>query len=184
MFGLVRKKTHREVLRLWGEAEHAWRANEASLHALLAEKDKLINSTERAKVLADLESALLLIQAYQRALSMVSASDPNIIKANALLEKWGKQGDPHATYLGASNSRDLMGKVPEGYGRTSEREAPQTRWEREEEEWGDEAYGTATVRIEAEAVDEGDDKEPGYTRARIRFVDTDVKDPAPVATEE
>ncbi len=176
MFGLVLKKTHREVLRLWGEEEHAWRANEAALHKLLDEKDTLINSTERKKVLDDLELALNLVQAYQRALSMVSASDPNIIKANALLEKWGKHGDPHATYLGATAT-----PPPATYSEFKlDSTSIKSRLEQKEEFYGEEAYGSATVRIEAVPIEE-EDKEPGYTRARIRFVDVEedpVVDPA------
>lgn len=211
MLGLTRTKTHRRAI---AEQAETFAAMEASLHKVLVEKDgqlaeqdALINSTERMTVLGDLEEALNLMQAYQRVLSMMSLSDPNIIKANALLEKYGKKGDPNATYLGAqtrgeSSSRDLMGRIPESYGRITP-VAPQgrvlargessgeniehpddergefvfdpasskTRVEQEEEYWGDEAYGSGTVRIEAVPIDEGEDKEPGYTRARIQFVD-------------
>ncbi len=194
MFGLVLKRTHREALRLWGKEEHAWRVNEGSLHKLLVEKDQLLNSTEREKVLVDLESALNLIQAYQRALGIGSLSDPNIIKANALLEKWGKKGDPQATYFGFQtqgkfSSKDLLRKIPDP---TPVTEAPEfafdptsskNRTEQEEDYWGDEAYGSATVRIEVAAVDEGDDKEPGYTRAQVRFVDIDTEPETTTAKE-
>lgn len=210
MFGLVLKRTHRRALQQWGEEEHASRDREAGLHKLLVEKDgqlreqdALINSTERMQVLGDLEEALNLMQAYQRVLSMMSLSDPNIIKANALLEKYGKKGDPNATYLGAqtrgkSTSQDLLGKIPDSYDAfahhasaeipTSKGDefvfdpaSPKTRQEQEEEYWGEEAYGSAHIRIEAEAIDEGGKKEPGYTRASVRFVDLNAEEP-PVLT--
>jgi hypothetical protein len=61
--------------------------------------------------------------------------------------------------------------------------SPQTRidshipqWEREEKEWGYEAYAKGNVRIEAEAIDEDDGKEPGYTRARVSIFDSELED--------
>lgn len=171
MFGLVRKKTYEKALQTWGEDEQRWRQEEERLGGIIAEKDKVLTSTEREKVLADLELALNLIQAYQRALSMISASDPNIIRANALLEKWGKKGDPHATYLGATSAPTSRGSF------AMDPTSTKSRWDQEEEFYGDEAYGTATVRVEAEPIDEGEDKEPGYTRARIRFVDVEDEEP-------
>src|SRR5208282_4098746 len=158
MFGLVRRKTHEEALHQWGVEEHAHRAEENRLLDIIIEQDKILNSTERAKVLANLEEALNLIEAYQRALSILSASDPNIIRANAFLEKFNRKGDPNATYLGAqtrgkSSSKDLMGTVPDSYGafkRPGPAEVPtpkgdefvfdpassKTRIEQEEEYWG------------------------------------------------
>lgn len=186
MLGLTLTKTHRRALQQWGEEEHASREREAGLHQALVEKDKqlaeqdkLINSTERMEVLGDLEAGLNLVQAYQRVLSMMSLSDPNIIKANALLEKYGKKGDPNATILGAqprgiTTSEDIKERIGGASGEfVFDPTSPKTRWQQEEEYWGAEAYGSGNVRIEAEAVDEGDEKEVGYTRARIRFVDTD-----------
>ncbi len=186
MFGLILKRTHRRALQQWGEEEHAHRAEENRLLDIIIKHDKVLRSTERNKVLADLELALNLVQAYQRALVIASASDPNIAKANALLRRWGKQGEPAATYLGARRNGDwneTMGTPPPPSksfaGPTPE---ASERWKREEEEWGDEAYGQAHVRIEAEALDEGDAKEPGYTRASIRFVDVDTKEPSALVT--
>jgi len=168
MFGLVRRKTHEEALHQWGVEEHAHRAEENRLLDIIIEQDKILNSTERAKVLANLEEALNLIEAYQRALSILSASDPNIIRANAFLEKFNRKGDPNATILGAKPEFEFdptrTKKVPGGM-------TTMTRQEQEEEYWGDEAYGSGMVRIEAVPIDEGELKEPGYTRATIRFVD-------------
>ena len=186
MFGLVRKKTLDKTLRLWGLAEHAFREEEERLGGIIGEKERLINSTERKTILADLELALNLMQAYQRALSLVSASDPNIIKANALLEKYGKQGDSNATILGAQPrgkvaSKDIADRIAQAHGEfVFDSASSKSRWEQEEEYYGAEAYGSGTVRIEAEPIDEGDDKEPGYTRARIRFVDMDAPEDPPV----
>src|SRR5208282_2540750 len=101
MFGLVRRKTHEEALHQWGEGEHAHRAEENRLLDIIIEQDKILDSAERAKVLADLEEGLNLIEAYQRALVILSASDPNIIRANAFLEKFNRMGHPNATILGA-----------------------------------------------------------------------------------
>jgi len=200
MLGLTRTKTHRRIIAEQGET---FAAREASLHKVLVEKDAILNSTERNRVLADLEEGLNLIEAYQRALSILSASDLNIIRANAFLEKFNRKGDPNATYLGAqtrgkSSSRDLMGTVPDSYGafkRPGPAEVPtpkgdefvfdpassKTRIEQEEEYWGAEAYGSGHIRIEAEAIDEGDEKEPGYTKANVRFVDLRAEEPPVLA---
>lgn len=185
---IITKKKHEYVLGLARRQKKAMRESfESQIRdgtTKLQEAERVLHSTEREKVLADLETALNLIQEYQRVLSQMSASDPNIIKANALLEKWGKKGDPNATYLGAQQ------RVPSWSGNESIRDEfstvipPKTRWEREEEEYGDEAYGSGNVRIEAEAIDEGDEKEPGFTRAHIRFVDLDEEPEALTAAKE
>lgn len=198
MLGLTRTKTHRRAIE---EQAETFAAREASLHAVLVEKDAILNSTERNKVLTDLETALCLIEAYQRALSIVGASDPNIIKANAFLEQFNRKGNPSATILGAQNqgkvsSFEIANAIREAREEGTAREEfvfdptrmhekkypdeeprPVTRQEQEEEHWGDEAYGSWGVRIEAVPIDEGENKEPGYTRARIQFVDANP-DPA------
>jgi hypothetical protein len=168
MWFVVSKKEHHRVLESWGHAEYESRQE-------IEDKDAILASTEREKVLTDLQAALNLIRGYQRSLSIASYSDPQIIEANALLEKYGMKGDANATYLGFQQKGavraphkdhvelDALLDVP--------LDRPKTRWEREEEEYGEESYGKGNVRIEAMAIDEGEDKEPGYTRAHIRFVD-------------
>lgn len=173
MLGLTRTKTHRRAI---AEQAETFAAREASLHAVLVEKDAILNSTERNKVLTDLETALCLIEAYQRALGIVGASDPNIIKAIAFLEQVSSFEIANAIHEAREEgtareefvfdpTRMHEKKYPD------EEPRPVTRQEQEEEHWGDEAYGSGTVRIEAVPIDEGEDKEPGYTRARIQFVD-------------
>lgn len=186
MWFVVSKKRYEREIDGWIEEENSWLEHERNLEGTVAEQTKVLKSTEREKVLADLQSALNLMRSYQRSLSTMSASDPQIVEANALLEKYGMQGEPAATYLGFQRK----GAVHEPRMTHEDRielealldpptvkptEPPKTRWEREEEEYGDEAYGKGNVRIDAEAIDEGDDKEPGYTRARIHFVDVDAE---------
>lgn len=145
--------------------EHAWQGLLTEKDRLLTEKDRVLNSTERMKVLADLELALNLIQAYQRALILVSASDPNIIKADALLEKWNLKGEANATYLGFRKNSSALDPI----------------LEREEKDWEYGAYGSGNVSITAEAIDEGGDKEPGYTRARVNVA---VAEPEPLTEDK
>ena len=171
MWFVVSKKKHQAVLDEWGHEEHNWHEIFSEQDAKIDEQAAILKSSEREQVLTDLETSLKLIQQYQRSLSMISASDPNITAANRLLKKYGLKGDPNATYLGAT-SHPLKSK-----------------WQEEEERWGDEAYGSGTVRIEAEAIDEGENKEPGYTRGRIQYTDLDAEDPpilaaAKATTEE
>jgi hypothetical protein len=73
---------------------------------------------------------------------------------------------PRPAYLGSPQAR-IDSKIPQ--------------WEREEKEWGDEAYGSGNVVITAKAIDEGDDKEPGYTRASMHFAEDEDKDPPALA---
>lgn len=169
MFGLVRKKTHDEAIRLWGEALGHWDDDARYWRE---------RYTEQQQVLEEGQEGLNLIEAYQRALSVISAADPNIARANAFLEKFNRKSDPNATYLGAQRTADWnekMGTPPPGPSRTFALPTSEARdrWKREEEEWGDEAYGQGHVRIEAEAIDEGEEKEPGITRAQVRFVDVE-----------
>lgn len=116
----------------------------------LLEAQKRLQSTERHKVLADLEEALTLIAGYQHALTVLCAADPQVLKADALLERW-----------------EVI--LPSRYLHSSLKE--------EEDKWGNEAYGKITLGIESEVIDEGDKKEPGYTRARIRVVDKTIPEP-------
>jgi hypothetical protein len=156
MWFVVSKKRYRETNDLWQVRENEWNRIFSDQRAKLSNQVAILKSTERNKVLDDVQSALALIQQYQRALSMISTSDPNITKANRLLRKYGLKGDPSATYLGATSS--MLKK----------------QWQEEEEKWGDEAYYSGYARIEAEVIDEGEDKEPGYTRARIHFSESDL----------
>lgn len=192
MWFVVSKKEHRRVLDQWGKDEHDAREQVEELAATnraqrksIAEKDTILQSTERRTILADLEKALNLVVGYQRALSTIGASDSQISEANLLLERYGLKGVENASYLGFQRRGDIQEpreKAETVVGLEKLTSAPEEtgldRWRREEEIWGEEAYGSGVVRIEAEAVDEGDDKEPGYTRARIRFVDASADDAA------
>lgn len=149
---------------------------ERELRDDIAAKDALLKSTEREQVLFDLQKALNLIRDYQRSLNIAALADPKISQANALLKKYGIKGEENASYLGFQRTAsfhepDVNDGSAVDLAAIAPTEKPKTRWEREEEEWGDEAYGSETVRIEAEAIDEGDNKEDGYTRARINFYD-------------
>lgn len=185
MWFVVSKKRYEKEIDEWYEEEGAWLRREHALETTVAEQTKVLKSTERETVLTDLQAALNLVRGYQRVLSLASYSDPQIIKANALLEKYGMKPEENAMYLGFQQGGAVQ--VPQTAQETrveldslvaqSSTERPKTRWEREEEFWGDEAYGKGNVRIEAEALDEGDDKEPGYTRAQVRFVDLDDDSP-------
>jgi hypothetical protein len=182
MWFVVSKKQHQAVLDEWGKQEHRLCDELRAVEDKYDQQDKVLKSTEREKVLASLQEALRLVQEYQRALASLSAADPNIVQANALLEKWSLKGEPNATYLGFRQNSPALDPIfrPESIG-TSDF-APNNQWEREEEYWGDEAYGSANVRIEMEAIDEGEEKEEGYTRARVRFVDLDVDASTPSGT--
>jgi hypothetical protein len=192
MWFVVSKKKYQEALNEWGREEHFWNEVSDDLIAEIEEKEKVLKSPEREKVLVDLEEALNLVQAYQRALDILSAADPNITRANDLLRRWDKAPESK-TYLGMRTHADWdehMGEPPPQV-KTFMGPRPEAvaRWKREEEAWGDEAYGSGHVRIEAKAIDEGDEKEPGYTRAHIRYADLDAEDPpllaaAKATTEE
>jgi hypothetical protein len=176
MWFVVSKKKHQEVLNEWGREAHFWDKIIDEQDAEFDEKEKILKSTEREKVLIDLEEALNLVQAYQRALDTLSAADPNITRANDLLRRWDKHPESK-TYLGMRTHADWdehMGEPPPQV-KTFMGARPEAiaRWKQEEEKWGDEAYGSGRVRIEAEAIDEGEDKEPGYTRAHIYFAESE-----------
>ena len=183
MWFVVSKKQYQREIDGWFEEEAAWLRRERELEDTIAEKDAVLKSTEREKVLTDLQAALNLVRGYQHSLSIASYSDPQIIEANALLEKYGMKGEGSATYLGFKQAGAVQ--VPrathpdhvelDGLLGQPSTERPETLWEREEKKWGAEAYGSGNVRIEAVALDEGDDKEPGYTRAHVQFVDLDAE---------
>jgi hypothetical protein len=171
MWFVVSKKRYYEHLNQWGLAERKRQAKIGELEKTIEDQDARPRSTEREKVLQDLQEAFNLILGYQRALTIVGGADPQISKANALLERYGLQGEASASYLGF--------KRVEGFKEPRAEESPKRLspewWAQEEKRWGTEAYGNANVRIEAEAIDDGDDKEPGYTRAVVRFVDLDAE---------
>lgn len=183
MWFIVSKKKHHRVLDEWGAMERELRDEIESLGSTVAEqqgniaaKDALLKSTEREQVLFDLQNALNLIRDYQRSFNVAAVADPKISQANALLKKYGIECEESASYLGfqrtvSFHEPDVSDGTAVDLAAIAPTEKPKKRWEREEEEWGDEAYGSGTVRIEAEAIDEGDDKEDGYTRARINFYD-------------
>jgi multidrug efflux pump subunit AcrA (membrane-fusion protein) len=195
MWFVVSKKRYERQVKLAKARREQILAQDLALAArqrYLDQAQAILKSTEREKVLTDLEEALNLVQAYQRALDTLSAADPNITRANDLLRAWDKVPESK-TYLGMRTHADWnehMGEPPPQV-KTFMGPRPEAvdRWKHEEKEWGDEAYGTAYVRIEAEAVEEGNKKEPGYTRAHLRFVDLDAEDPpilaaAKATTEE
>lgn len=170
MWLIVSKKRHHEVLDQWGHAEHEWREEAGELGKTIEDQAKLLSSTEREKVLRDLQDALNLIRDYQRALATIGTADPQISKANTLLERYGMKGEESASYLGFQR----VGGVKEPRAEKSPERLSPEWWQQEEKRWGAESYGEARVRIEAKAIDESDDKEPGYTRASMRFVDLDA----------
>jgi len=133
----------------------------------LHEYEKRWKSPDGVRVLNDLQDALNLIREYQRYLHLASFADPSHNRANALLKSWGM--NPYST-------PDQGGTVSQP-GQPPKEETLEEKLAREEKEWGEEAYGSGTVRMELEAIDEGDAKEPGYTRARVRFVDVTPEEP-------
>lgn len=179
MWFITRKRYQKEIDDLkarWGSAHQVQARVIKELERHKQDKNAILKSTEREQVLFDLQSALNLIRDYQHAYVMLSMADPKISQANALLQKYGIAIEEHATYLGFKRTADfhepdvgdgtavdLATIAPQG--------RPKTHWEREEEKWGAEAYGSGTVRIEAEVIDEGEDKEDGFTRAKISFYD-------------
>lgn len=181
----ITRKRHRAEINDWKarwEEDHRTQAKIiVGLERHKQEKDAILKSTEREQVLFDLQAALNLVRDYQRAYSIMSMADPKISQANALLRKYGIEIEENATYLGFRRSADFHEPdVGERHlvdlAAIAPVDPPKTHWEREEEKWGDEAYGSGTVRIEAETVDEGDGKEPGYTRAQVRFYDLDEEE--------
>jgi hypothetical protein len=184
MFGLTRTKKYEEVV----EDLKATRLEKARIDLdrwdilfELHQAEHLLKGTERQKVLADLQDALNLIIGYQRALHTIAAADPNVMKADALLKRWGMKSETQS-YLGAKRPHPAEPSkqkqtVVDLASITETGKDLLDRLKQEEEKWGDEAYGSAHVRIEAEAIDEGEEKEPGYTRARVRFVDVGEDDP-------
>lgn len=186
MWFVVSKKRFYKTLDAWGKVERALHDEIEKLDVLVAEqqgnieaKDQILKSTEREKVLVDLQSALNMIRDYQRSLSVIGTSDPSILQANTLLEKYGMEGDPGASYLGFKRSGAVKEPRPKQTTEVdlnaivSKKETLDEYIEREEKVWGEEAYGSGNVRIEARAIDEGDSKEEGYTRAEIGFFDAD-----------
>ena len=174
MWFVVSRKKYREHINLWLEREDRWNEIFQRERSKVNDQAAILKSGERKRVLADLNEALNLVQAYQHALDILSAADPNITRANALLRRWNKAPESK-TYLGMRTHADWnehMGELPPQV-KTFTGPNPEAidRWKQEEEVWGDEAYGSGHVRIDAEVIDEGDNKEPGYTRARIRYVD-------------
>lgn len=166
MWFVVSKKRHEKTLDRWHQEQQGRRKEATGLREKIEDQDARLSSTEREKVLRDLQDALNLIRDYQRVLAIIGTADPQISKANALLERYGMQGEASASYLGFRRVEGL--KEPRAE-ESPERLSPEW-WAQEEKRWGAEAYGEGNVRIEVEALDEGDEKEPG-TRAKLHFVD-------------
>ena len=146
---IITKKKHEYVLGLARRQKKAMRESfEGQISdwtTKLQEAEKVLHSTEREKVLVDLEEALNLVQAYQRALDTLSAADPNIGRANDLLRRWDKEPESK-TYLGVRTHADWNEKMGEPSLQVKAFMGPSAeaidRWKREEEEYGDEAYGS------------------------------------------
>lgn len=167
MWFIVSKKRHQKGIDEFFAKEDAWLLRECKLEAMIEDQAKLLGSTEREKVLRDLQDALNLIRCYQRVLATIGTADPQISKANTLLERYGMQGEANASYLGFQR----IGGFKEPRAEESPMRLSSEWWAQEEKRWGAAAYGKGNVRIEVEALDEGDEKEPGYTRAKLHFVD-------------
>lgn len=170
MWLVVSKKRHHEILDQWGHAEHEWCEEAGKLGKTIEDQEKRLGATEREKVLRDLQDALNLIRDYQRTLAIIGTADPQTSQANSLLEHYGMKGEESASYLGFQRTGGL--KEPRGEV-SPERLSPEW-WTQEEKRWGTESYGEAHVRIEAEAIDEGDSKGLGHAHAHIHFVDLDA----------
>lgn len=179
MWFVVSKKKYKAALDDWGREESNWHEIFSEQDAKIDEQAAILKSSEREKVLVDLEEALNLVQTYQRALDILSAADPNITRANDLLRRWDKLPESK-TYLGMRTHADWDEHMGEPPSQTKTFVGPRPEaidcWKQEETEWGDEAYGSGHVRIEAEALDEGSNKEPGYIRARIQYIDLDAEE--------
>lgn len=137
------EETYRELLETEREAHnHAKRrlveVEERQRHDRVGYEKRLKLALEPYSqdgkiVLASLEQALNLIRQYQRSLWILRAYDPQYMEADGLLQKWGMKG----------NDKMVNG-------------VPVTTWEEEQEEWGDEGTGEATMELVAERTGEGD----------------------------
>jgi hypothetical protein len=182
MWFVISKKKHQEALNEWGFEEHFWNEVIGELNFKIEEKDKVLKSSEREKVLDDLQSALHLIQDYQRSLSIVCAADPHYTKADALLDKYGLQGDsqkivgglqttPHKpTIIGVDYHGKAVGMVGnEGVTtRVGTEQELRTQTREDEQVFGDQSYGQEKATLMAERTDDGD---------RLFFVPKDEVDP-------
>jgi hypothetical protein len=202
---LMRAKTHRRIL---GEAAHdhqkqlnGCRADLATRDARIREYVKLESNPEAIarwtspdgkRVLNDLQSALRLIQEYQRSLSVVLAADPHYREADALLEQWGMKGDPAKVVAGfqniqtppsvievnergkaVSSRRDVVTGACEPIVRAhvGNEEEIEKRTQGDAALYGDQAYGQETATLVAERTPEGD---------RLYFVRKDEQVPEDV----
>jgi hypothetical protein len=184
MWFVVSKKRHEEALDGWHQEQLGRRKEATELHEKIEDRDARLSSTEREKVLADLESALHMIQDYQRSLSIICAADPYYIKADTLLDKYGLSGDFHKIVAGFQATPhkpttievDHQGKAVGVVNRPAdgvittrvgtEKELIKQTFE-DEQKFGDQSYGQEKATLMAERTDEGD---------RLFFVPQDEKD--------
>lgn len=196
MWFVISKRRHREICQEYFDQSFdrlkALGETIEDIEQEIERQDVLLKGTERQKVLTDIQLAVNLVAGYQRALSSLAAADPYVLAADAFLERWGAKSETNS-YLGFERpnpfepapdhqtSMDLDEIIPlDGTVmlESKRRELPsRTQIEEEEIRWGEEAYGSANVRIEAVVIDEGDEKEPGYTWAHLQFVDLDAEEP-------
>jgi hypothetical protein len=187
MWFAVSKKKHQRAVDLHRSNVKWWVNRTNDLQDLIARQDDVITeqnkklaSSEREKVLADLESALHLIQDYQRSLSIVCAADPHYIKADALLDKYGLSGDFHKIVAGfqatphkpsiieIDHQGKTMGAVskPAWTARVGTEQELKEQTQEDEKSFGDQSYGQEKATLVAERTDEGD---------RLFFVPRDEK---------
>jgi hypothetical protein len=194
MWFVVSKKKHRAVLDKWGREERNWYEIFSEQDAKIDEQTMILNSSERKNVLADLQTALHFIQDYQRSLSLVCAADPHYTKADALLNKYGLQGDIHKVVSGFQATHhdpiiigiDHQGKAisasTDEIFTTSVGTEQELKAQTQEDErvFGDQSYGQESATLMAERTDKGD---------RLFFVPKDEEAPpsvlaARITTEE
>lgn len=193
MWFFVSKKRHNAERAIQdARTERAIRAGEgiaqklSERETLIAEYENRWKSTDGKIVLNDLQSALRLIQEYQRTISIFVAADPHYREADALLERWGMKGDPakivggftavppgeKPTVIEVDEKGKAMGTGPEGYGRGRDVvsgptepivrgyvgtvEEIEARTREDSELFGTQGYGRETALLVTERTEEGD----------------------------
>jgi hypothetical protein len=199
MWFVVSKKKHQRTIDLYRSNTNWWSKRTNDLQDLIkrlddeiTEQDRKLASTERQKVLFDLQSALHLIQDYKRSLSVICGADPHYIKADALLDKYGLQGDFHKVVAGfqaTPHKPTIIGVDHQGHAigtvsgttdkvittRVGTEEELRKQTFKDEHIFGDQSYGQEKATLMAERTDKGD---------RLFFVPRDEKDsPALVAAK-
>ena len=113
-------------------------------------------------LISDMEEALNIILSYQAALKTLCAPDRDFVQARKLMNKYNMAAlEPSQMYKILLGGRDIT-THPDSIPGTAidvvdskQQQTQLERWSKEEEEWGDEAYGTSIVRISFERTDEG-----------------------------